>query len=169
MARAPRARLIHIAEVHRQHHVLDDRQRRQQLKKLEDHTHVPATPHRHLPLAERVYRSVAHQHLAGARAVDAGEHIDQGRLATAGLADNRHELAAVDLEIDAFERGEAASRALKGLYNLAHINQVRVAALAVSIQLCVTFYPTFEHSSSWPYRGLVDQLALERRARTPSF
>jgi hypothetical protein len=32
-----------------------------------------------------------------------------------------------------------------------------VAAVAVAIQLCVTFQQPFKHSSSWPYRGLVHQ------------
>ena len=41
-----------LAEVHRQHHVLDDGQRGQQLEELEDDAHGAAAPLRHLALAE---------------------------------------------------------------------------------------------------------------------
>jgi len=66
-------------------------------------------------------------------AVDIGDHIDQGRLAAARLADDRHELAAVDLEIDSFARGEAARHALVGLHGLAQLDQVRAAVVIGSI------------------------------------
>ncbi len=70
---------------------------------------------------------VAHQDRAGARPVDAGDHVDQGRFAAARLADHRNELAAVDLQVDPAQRGEIPSRGLISLYDRAQLDQVVVA------------------------------------------
>ncbi len=101
-----------VAEVHGQHHVFQHGQRRQQLEELEDDAHVLAAPDRDLPFLEPVHRGVAHQHLAVGGAVDAGDHVDQRRLAAARLADHGHKLAAVHMQIDIVERSEDAGRGL---------------------------------------------------------
>jgi hypothetical protein len=143
---------VHIAEVHRQHHVFDDRERRQQLKELEDDAEVAAAPRGHLALAEGVDRHIADEHRACGGAVDAGDHVDQGRFAAAGLADDRHELAALDLEIDAFERGKATGGAEVGLLDLLEIDQVSIAVAGRPVGGPVGLYsavkPVPKHSAS---------------------
>jgi hypothetical protein len=47
-------------------------------------------------------------HLAGVRPVRAGHHLDQRGFACAVVADQRHHLAAAELEVDALERQHAA-------------------------------------------------------------
>ena len=48
--------------------------------------------------------------VAGGGPVDAGDHVDERRLAAAGLADDGDELAVVDLQVDAVEGAEGARR-----------------------------------------------------------
>ena len=60
----------------------------------------------------------AHQHLARRRAVDAGDHVDQRRLAAARLADDGHKLARLHLQVDAFERREGTGGRLERLDDL---------------------------------------------------
>jgi hypothetical protein len=130
----PLAARVGVAEVHGQHDVLEDGQCGQQLEELEDHPHVLAAPDRHLPLAQGVDGRVADQHLAGGGPVDAGDHVDQGGLAAARLADHGHELAAVHQQVDLLECGELAGRGLVGLGDRAQLDQVGVA-VAVAVRL----------------------------------
>ena len=50
------------------------------------------------------------RHRAGIRTMDAAEHLDEGRLAGAVLAEQGDDFAALDAEADAFERASAAER-----------------------------------------------------------
>src|SRR5690606_1953208 len=50
---------------------------------------------------------------AGAGAVEAAQNIHQRRLARAGLADNGHHLAAVNVEVDALEHGNRLAARLE--------------------------------------------------------
>jgi hypothetical protein len=98
----------HVGEVHREHDVLDDRQRRQELEELEHDPDRPAAPAREVVLARAVDGGARDDHLAPTRAVDAADHVQQRRLAAAGLAAHRHELALSDLEVDLPQRRELA-------------------------------------------------------------
>src|SRR5262249_48390223 len=71
-----------------------------------------APPACRLVLAEIVDGGAGDPHLASGRPVDTRDHVHQRRLAAAGLADHRDELAGADLEVDAPERVEAAGRRL---------------------------------------------------------
>ncbi len=51
---------------------------------------------------------VVDQHTAGGRRVEAGENAQRGALARAGRAEQGEELARLDVEIDALQRGELA-------------------------------------------------------------
>src|SRR5580765_2034488 len=66
---------------------------------------VLAAPHRQLLLAHRVDSPAVDDHGARARPVDAGNEVEDRRLAAARRADDRDELAGVDLEVDAAQRG----------------------------------------------------------------
>src|SRR5690606_15753017 len=55
---------------------------------------------------ERLDASAGEQARAARRPVEAAEDVHQSRLAGAGLADDRDELAGIDLEIDVTERAD---------------------------------------------------------------
>ena len=84
-----------MSEVHRQHHVLGDRQGRQQLKELENDADGTSAPRRKRALGECVQRMAIHHDFATARSVDAREKIEQCRFPTAGLADDGDEFASL--------------------------------------------------------------------------
>ena len=71
----------HVAEVHRQHDVLDDGQRGQQLEELEHDADGLAAPDRELVLVELVHRRAVDDDRARRGPVDAGDHVDERRLA----------------------------------------------------------------------------------------
>jgi hypothetical protein len=54
--------------------------------------------------------------------VDAGEHVDQRGFAAARLADDGQKLAALDGQIDAFERGEGTGGRLVNLDDVAQVD-----------------------------------------------
>jgi hypothetical protein len=58
-------------------------------------------------------------------AVDASNNVDQ-RTAAARLADDRDKSARFDLQVNAFEGGESAGRALIGLHHFAQMDQASV-------------------------------------------
>ncbi len=127
------ARFVNVAEIHRQHDVFGERQRRQELKELKDDPKVAPAPLCHLSFVEFVHRGVADQHLACRRTVNACDHVDQRRLSAARFADDRDELAGIHAQVNAPERGEFASGGVERLDDLAQVNQFFVAVLVESI------------------------------------
>ena len=99
---------VHVAEVHRQHDVLDQRQRGQELEELEDDAQVAAAPDGHLVSRSACAPACRRPDLAGGGAVDAGDHVDQRGLAAARLADDADELTCVEVGADPFEHRELA-------------------------------------------------------------
>src|SRR5690606_36166197 len=87
---------------------------------------MPA-PAGHLPLLERVHRRIPDIDLAGGRAVDAGDHVDQRGLAAARLADHRDELPRVNAQADALQRLELACPAPVYLDDITKLDEVGVA------------------------------------------
>ena len=125
-----------MAEVHGQHQVLDGGERGQQLEELEDNADVAPAPFGQFPLAELVDCGVPHQHIARGRPVDAGDHVDQGRLTATRLADHGHELAAVDLQVHVLERCEITRGAAIGLHHLMQLDEMAVAVLIRCVHCC---------------------------------
>ena len=121
------ARRPQPAEVHRQHHVLDHRQRRQQLEELEDHADRAPAPLGGLALGQAGEVLAGDRDRAAGRAVDAGDHVHQRRLAAARPADDRDELAPVHLEVDAVERPERPRVGDVVLDHAAQVDQVLAA------------------------------------------
>ena len=84
--------------------VLDRVEAGEQVERLEHEADVLVADRRELIVAqladdlarERVYPRI--------RCVEAAEHVHQRRLARAGRAHDRHELAGVDVEVDALQR-----------------------------------------------------------------
>src|SRR5262249_16690391 len=108
-------------QLHGQHDVLGDRQTGQQLEKLEDDTDASTAPARQLGLAQTVDWRASHQHLAGARAIDAGDHVDEGRLTAARFANDGDEFACVHLQVHV---GQGRERAAWRLIRLADAQQL---------------------------------------------
>ncbi len=97
-------------EIHRQQHVFENGQRRNQLEELEHDADVLAAPACQRTLVERVDINAVDHHRALARVIDACEHIEQGRFAAAGLADDRDVLAGAKAQVNVFERRETGAR-----------------------------------------------------------
>jgi hypothetical protein len=109
--RAPRGREPGRGrEIHRQHHVLGDRQRRQQLEELEHDAHAAPAPRRELVVVQLVDAATGHGDAAGGGVVEPGDQVQERRLAAARAADDGHELARAHVEVDPGERVEAAGR-----------------------------------------------------------
>ena len=119
------ARRPQPAEVHRQHHVLDHGQRRQQLEELEDDADRPAAPDGGPALGQEAQVLAGNGHHPGRRAVDAGDHVHERRLAAARPTDDADELAGVDLEIDAIEGAERPGVGDVVLDDRAQVDEVR--------------------------------------------
>ncbi len=110
---------VKIAIIHGQHGVFEQGQGGQELEKLEDHPHVLATPQGALALAHAVDMLVANHHIPCGRAVDAGDHVQQGRFAAAGFPDDRNKLPIIQLQVDGFERDEFAGSVFVDLFHIA--------------------------------------------------
>src|SRR5579862_2227814 len=91
-------------EVERQHRILERRQRRQQLEKLEDDADVSAAPDRELFLAHRVDPPPVNRDRAGGRPVDPRDQVQDRRLPTPRRPDDRHQLPRTDRQIDTAQR-----------------------------------------------------------------
>jgi hypothetical protein len=113
---------VQAAEVHRQHDVLDQRERRQELEELEDDPDVAAAPLGQLRLAERVHRRLADGHAAGGRPVDARDHVQQRGLSAARFPHQRNKFAAINGQVNAFEDGHFTCRVLEDFDDTVHIN-----------------------------------------------
>src|ERR671939_211554 len=82
------------AEVQRQADVLEARERRQQIEELEDESNLVAPHSRQLIVGETAERSAVDEDVAGSRAIEAADEIEERRLARAGGPDDRDHLAA---------------------------------------------------------------------------
>ena len=121
--RAPLVRRPQAAELHGQHDVVEQRDRRQQLEELEDDADRPSPPLRRRPLAQVVHCRPVDPDLAARRAVDARDHVDERALAATGLPDHGDELPRADLEAHALERGQAPRGRLVLLDDVVEIDQ----------------------------------------------
>jgi hypothetical protein len=80
--------------------------------------------HHHLVRAGAAHRLAIHQHRAARGQIEAGDHVEQGRLAAAGMANQGDEFSLADLQINALE-GEVIAAAGQGkiLDNILNRNQ----------------------------------------------
>ena len=77
-----------------------------------------------------MHRRTGDDHLTRRRTIDAGDDVEQSRLAAAGPSDDGDELAGVDLQVDALERGEGTGRTLVALDSLPDIDQMHTLRVA---------------------------------------
>jgi len=103
------------------------------LIELENDTQVYAPPARHLAFSHLVDGHTAYHQFAGSRLIDAGEHIQERRFATARLANHGHEFTLLKAGADAFQRREVAGGSLVNFDNVLHVDQ---RAMAGSALLC---------------------------------
>ncbi len=94
----------------REEDVLLRGQHRQQVEELEDEADVLAAELRELVVAERRDLGAGDRHGAGRRLVEPREDVHERRLARAGRAHDRDELAALHVERDAAERVDRRRR-----------------------------------------------------------
>jgi len=102
LGRARRGVALSIQEP-RQLHVLPDGQVRKEVEKLEHDTDFAPPVERQLPLGERREVASADPDRSRGRPVDSGDEVEERRLAAAGGAHDRQELAAGDREVDRVE------------------------------------------------------------------
>ena len=55
-----------------------------------------------------------HEHIAVGSLIQSGQHVEDGGLAAAGVADNADELAFVETEVDVFKHGDILGAARRG-------------------------------------------------------
>src|SRR5450755_1843787 len=95
-------------QVQGQGHVLHAGERGQEIEELEDETDFVAPETGERVVGEPGDGLAVDADLASGRAVQAADQIEERGLAGAGGADDGNHLAARDLEIDRFERGDLA-------------------------------------------------------------
>ena len=88
------------------------------LEELEDDAHVFAPPGGQLVLAHFVDFVSGDNHLAIGRAIDAGDHVEQGRLARSRQADDSQKLAILDLKTDILDRHSSIRKDLGQVFCL---------------------------------------------------
>jgi hypothetical protein len=93
------------------HHVLERRQRRQQVEELEDEAHALAAQPGQLVVREAVVALPVQRDAAAGRGLERADDVQQGALAGARGAHDRDELPALDAEVDAVQ-GAHLGRAL---------------------------------------------------------
>ena len=90
-------------DVGRNHDVLDGRELRQQLVELEDEAHVAVAEVGELLLRERGGVDAVDTYRTAVGTVEGADNLQQGGLAGAAGADDADDLAAVDVEVNAFQ------------------------------------------------------------------
>jgi hypothetical protein len=105
---APVAHRDFLGEVHRQHHVLDHRQRGQQLEELEHQPDVLPPPAGQLGLRQRTKLGAGDANRSGRGPIDAGDQVQQRSLAAARPPHDRDELALGDREAEVVDRDDLA-------------------------------------------------------------
>ena len=114
--------VVAAAKIHGQHDVIQQGKGGHQVKRLVNDPQVAPAPQCHRPHSGGALEST-HPHLAGGQVVNPGEHIDQGGLARPGLADDGHELAAMDIQVNPLEGVVGSSRGFVGFLNPAQSNE----------------------------------------------
>ena len=111
----PLPRRHHAGEIHRQHHVLGGRERREELKELEDEPDRAAAPGGELALRHGFQGRAFDTHGPGRRPSMPPEHVQERRFPAAGFSDDRRELALADLEVDVAQSAGSPGRGLVSL------------------------------------------------------
>ena len=149
------------AEVHRQHHVLGDGERGQQLEELEHDADAAPAPRRERVLRQRVQRLAVDDDRALGRLLDAGEQVDQRRLAAARRSDDGDAFAGVHVQVDAIQRAELAGGGGVAAGRAAQADEGRGGSGFEGMGGRVAMWREAEHTVQHP-RGT-------RTARAPSF
>ena len=97
--------VLHAREQAGQRDVVADRQRRQQVEELEDEADLLAAHPRQLVVAHRRQIAIVERQRAARRAIHRAAQVQQRRLAAARRPHQRDEVAGLDLERHAGERG----------------------------------------------------------------
>jgi hypothetical protein len=104
--------------MHRQNHIFQHSECGQQLEKLENHPHIPATPLGHPILAHLGESLSNHKHLTRTGAVYTSDHVDKRAFATAGWAYDCHKLSLADPQIHVPESSKITGLCPENLANV---------------------------------------------------
>src|SRR4029077_517903 len=96
------------AKVQRQTDVLEGRERGQQVEELKDEPDLVAPHFRQLVVGQPGKRGAVDADLAGGRAIETADEIEEGGFAGAGRADDRDQLTAGNREGDVVEGDDVA-------------------------------------------------------------
>ena len=110
-------------KIHWQHHILQQSQRWQHLKKLEDDPNRGPAPRGEVVLAHAIEAMAANMHCATAGRIDSGHHVKQCGFAIAGRANHGHKLAALHLERNLVENRHHGRAHLEAFRHAIEVNQ----------------------------------------------
>ena len=105
-ARRSASPILHAGEQARQRDVVADGQRRQQVEELEDEADLLAPHPRQLVVAQRRQIAIVERERAAGRPIHGAAEVQQRRLAAARRPHQRDEVAGLDVERHAGERGD---------------------------------------------------------------
>lgn len=103
-------RILRATEFEWQEHIFERRERRQELKILEDEADTSAAQRGALVFIEVIDSLATQPDLAGAGRVEAGEQPEQGRFARTRRAEDRDRLTGLYGQIAAVKYGQASAR-----------------------------------------------------------
>ncbi len=118
--------LREMGEQERQLHVLGGGEHRDEVVELEDEAHVVAAEAGELGLAEPGHVGAGHHHVAGGRLVDAGDQVQQRRLARSRGAHQGGVVALRDLQAQAVEHDQLLGVPAVDLRDVANVDHCHV-------------------------------------------
>ena len=95
-----------LSKLKRHHHVLESRERGKEMEGLEDESYILCAKPRPTVLGKSLEIFTGYGYRALSRLVQSGEETQQGGLAAARGADDRHEALGFDVEIDPIQHAE---------------------------------------------------------------
>src|SRR5262249_15245972 len=110
-------------QLEREKHVLLDRQGGDQVEELEDEADPPPAQQGALAFGEAAELGAVETDLAAVGGLDAGDQIEQRGFAGAAAAEQDHQLAAADLEVEAGQHLVLAAAFAEGFGDLAQDDQ----------------------------------------------
>src|SRR5512145_287345 len=138
---------IHLAEVHRQHHILNHGKGWNELEELENNPDLASAPAGQLSLCELMHCRFVYEDSARGRAIDPCDHVDKSRFSASGFADHRNKLATIDLQVDPLEHRCDTCSALKRFDHLPQLDLVCRGRLVAPVAfVAITIVPELDHA-----------------------
>ena len=133
-------------EAQREQNVLARAQQGPEVPGLEDESELLGPVVGELGVVQARERATGHAHLAGRRLVQPGGQVEQGRLSRAGRAENCHELAVLDSEIEPAQGDDVRVARAKDLEDVV---QLESAPLDLLLALWLLVEAPYLHRKLW--------------------